>query len=253
MLRHTAADAIHGFRMDASQRLRSGAAEVAALRALDGIDDAVRARRDELRDWQARRLAFTHADLLESPRYRAATRFFLDELYGVKDFSQRDAELARVIPTLTRFLPAAALETIADAVELDALSERLDLATAQALAADRRIGGRPIDDDAYARAFCIAGSRTDRERQLELVEHIGRALDRLVRHPLLGGLLGAMEGPARLAGLAAMHEFLASGFRAFRAMKGAETFLKTVVERESALMRRIRAGTPDPIGRTGQE
>ena len=238
--------------MDASQRLRAGAAEVAALRTLDGIDAATRARRDELRAFQARRLAFTHADLLESPRYRAATRFFLDELYGVKDFSQRDAELARVIPTLTRFLPEAALGTIADAVELDAQSERLDLATAKALVADPAIRGRPIDDDAYARAFRAAGSRTDRERQVELVEHIGRALDRLVRHPLLGGLLGAMEGPARMAGLAAMHEFLASGFRAFKAMKGADVFMRTVIDRERALMARIWAGEPDPVGRAGQ-
>lgn len=239
--------------MEPSQRLRAGAAEVAALRTLEGIDAATRARRDELRAFQARRLAFTHADLLESPRYRAATRFFLDELYGVKDFSQRDAELARVIPTLTRFLPEAALETIADAVELDALSERLDLATAKALVADPAIRGRPIDDEAYARAFRAAGSRTDRERQVELVEHIGRALDRLVRHPLLGGLLGAMEGPARLAGLAAMHEFLASGFRAFKAMKGSDAFMKTVIDRETALMHRIWAGEADPIGRAGQD
>jgi hypothetical protein len=238
--------------MEPSQRLRAGAADVAALRTLEGIDAATRARRDELRAFQARRLAFSHADLLESPRYRAATRFFLDELYGVKDFSQRDAELARVIPTLARFLPEAALETIADAVELDALSERLDLATAKALVADPAIRGRPIDDDAYARAFRAAGSRTDRERQIELVEHIGRALDRLVRHPLLGGLLGAMEGPARLAGLAAMHEFLASGFRAFKAMKGADVFLRTVIDRERTLMERIWAGEPDPIGRAGQ-
>lgn len=235
--------------MDSSQRLRAGAAEVAALRALDDIDADTRARRDGLRAWQAERLAFTHADLLASPRYRAATRFFLDELYGAKDFSQRDAELARVIPTLTRFLPEAALETIADAVELDALSERLDLAMARRLAADPAIRGGPIDDAAYARAFREAGARSDRERQVELVEHVGRALDRLVRHPLLGGLLGAMEGPARLAGLSAMHEFLASGFRAFKAMKGADAFLKTVVDRETALMRRIWAGDPDPIGR----
>lgn len=238
--------------MEPSQRLRAGAAEVAALRTLESVDAATRARRDELRAFQARRLAFTHADLLESPRYRTATRFFLDELYGVKDFSQRDAELARVIPTLTRFLPEAALETIADAVELDALSERLDLATAKALVADPAIRGRPVDDDAYARAFRAAGSRTDRERQVELVEHIGRALDRLVRHPLLGGLLGAMEGPARLAGLAAMHEFLASGFRAFKAMKGADVFLRTVIDRERTLMGRIWADEPDPIGRAGQ-
>lgn len=235
--------------MDPSQRLRSGAAEVAALRALDDVDADTRARRDALRAWQAERLAFTHADLLASPRYRAATRFFLDELYGAKDFSQRDAELARVIPTLTRFLPEAALGTIADAVELDALSERLDLAMARRLSADPAIRDRPIDDEAYVRAFREAGSRADRLRQVELVEHVGRALDKLVRHPLLGRLLGAMEGPARMAGLSAMHEFLDSGFRSFKAMKGADEFLRTVIGRETALMQRIWAGEPDPIGR----
>lgn len=236
--------------MDPARRLRTGATEVAALRALDGVDAATRERREALRDWQARRLAFTHADLLGDPRYERATRFFLDELYGAKDFSQRDAELARVIPTLTRFLPAAALETIADAVELDALSERLDLATAREIATDPAAAGRPIDDDLYARAFARAGARTDRERQVELIEHIGRALDRLVKHPLLGGLLGAMEAPARLAGLSAMHAFLSSGFGAFRAMRGADAFLRTIVSRETALMRRIYAGEPDPVGRT---
>ncbi|MFZ4759781.1 MAG: FFLEELY motif protein [Burkholderiaceae bacterium] len=237
--------------MDATQRLRTAAAEVAGLRALDGVDAATRERRDALRVWQAQRLAFTHADLLESPRYRDATRFFLDELYGVKDFSQRDAELARVIPTLTRFLPSAALETIADAVELDALSERLDLAMAHALQADPAMAGAPIDDDAYARAFRAAGARTDRERQVELVRHIGGALDRLVRHPLLGGLLGAMERPARMAGLSAMHEFLSSGFRAFKAMRGADEFVRIITRREATLMDRIWAGAPDPVGRQG--
>jgi hypothetical protein len=238
--------------MDASHRLRAAAAEVAALRGMAGIDDAVRARRDDLRAWQAARLARTHADLLASPRYEAATRFFLDELYGAKDFSQRDGELMRVIPTLARFLPDAALGTIADAVELDALSERLDLATAQAIAADPQARGRPLDADAYARAYRGAGARTDRERQIELIGHIGAALDRLVRHPLIGSLLGAMERPARMAGLVAMHEFLASGFGAFRSMRGADEFLRTVTRRETELMQRLYAGDTAPLPAAGR-
>ena len=238
--------------MEASQRLCNAAAEVAALRQSGGADPIVRERREEVRRWQARRLAFTHADLLEHPRYRDATRFFLDQLYGVKDFTQRDRELARVIPALTRMMPASALETLADAVELDALSERLDLAVTHAIVADPTARGRPLDDDAYLRAFRVAGSRTDRERQIELVRHIGRALDRLVGHPMLGRLLRAMEGPARLAGLSAMQAFLASGFAAFRAMKGAEAFLETVAERETALMQRIYLDEADPVGWGGQ-
>lgn len=235
--------------MDASKRLRAAAAEVAELRRLEGVDPAARERREAVRVWQAQRLAFTHADLLASPRYRAATTFFLDELYGAKDFSQRDGELARLIPTLTRLLPQAALETIADAIELDALSERLDLAVAHAIVADPAAEGRALDDALYLRAYRSAGSRTDRERQIELIDHIGRALERLVRHPLIGSLLKAMEGPARVAGLSAMQAFLASGFQAFRAMKGADEFLRRVGSRETALMQRIYRGDPDPIGR----
>ena len=71
--------------MDPANRLSAAAADVAALRALTEHPE----RRAELRVWQAARLERTHSDLLASPRYRAATRFFLDELYGSKDFSQR--------------------------------------------------------------------------------------------------------------------------------------------------------------------
>jgi hypothetical protein len=236
--------------MNPSDRLRQAALEVAELRRLEAVDDGVRARREALRDWQARRLALTHAGLLESERYRAAARFFLDELYCAKDFSQRDAELARLVPMLSRFLPRGALETIADAVELDALTERLDLATAIALEADPSSRGRPIDDDGYARAYRAAGARVDRERQIALVGQIGRSLDGLVRHPLIGRLLGAMEGPARLAGLSAMHEFLTAGFTAFRSMRGAETFLAQIRQSETVLMQRLYAGDPDPFDRS---
>lgn len=238
--------------MDASDRLRQAALEVAELRRLETADDAVRLRREALRAWQARRLARTHADLLEAPRYRAAARFFLDELYCAKDFSQRDAALARLVPMLARFLPRGALETIADAVELDALTERLDLAMAVALEADPLTRGLPIDDDGYARSYRMAGSRVDRERQIALVGQIGQALDGLVRHPLIGRLLGAMAGPARLAGVYEMHEFLASGFAAFRSMRGADTFLAQIRRRETDLMQRLYAGDPDPFDRAGQ-
>jgi hypothetical protein len=233
--------------MDAAERLRSAAADVAATRQQGDDDPVLRERRDEVRKWQARRLAAVHGDLLREPRHRDAGRFFLDHLYNAKDFARRDVELARVVPMLTRFLPGAALETIADAVELDALSERLDLAVARALAADPGAARRPLDGRRYAAAYRLAGSRKDRVRQIELVDHIGFALDRLVRHPLLGRLLSAMETPARLAGLTAMHEFLAAGFQAFRAMKGADEFLRRVRERETALMQRLYDGEPDPF------
>ncbi len=193
----------------------------------------------ELKHWQAARLARTHADLLAEPRYRDAARFFLDDLYGAKDFSQRDAELTRVIPTLTRLLPDAALSTLADAVELDALSERLDEALACALRPD---SAAQITDQDYARAYRNSATRPEREHQLDLVLVVGRSLDRLVKHPLIGRLLAAMGGPARMAGLTAMHEFLVGGFEAFRRIGGASEFLRRIDARERLILRLLFDG-----------
>ena len=52
----------------------------------------------QLQHWQCERLLVTHDDLAQQKRYQKAMAFFVDELYGPKDFSQRDADLVRVIP-----------------------------------------------------------------------------------------------------------------------------------------------------------
>jgi hypothetical protein len=195
-----------------------------------------------LKAWQSARLARTYRDLLDNPRYHAAAGFFLEELYGTHDFTTRDTELARVIPTLVSALPARALATLVDAVRMDALSESLDAE----MVAQLRLAGRAsdIDEAAYAEAYRASGRRSDRELQIELVGRIGATLDRLTHMPLLGTTLRLMKKPAELAGLGRLHQFLQQGFDAFHGMRGAKEFLATVCERETALMTRIfSAGT----------
>lgn len=225
--------------MDQGERLQQAAHEVARLRADAAGDAQARSWVLAVKTWQAHRLARTHHDLLAEPRHGAAARFFLQDLYGAKDFSQRDAELARIVPMMVRLLPDAALATVADAVEMDALSERLDLAVARLL---RQPEARGIDEAAYADAYRGARSRAEREHQIELIVTIGASLDRLVRHPMVGRLLKAMGGPARLAGLSEMHEFLVRGFDAFRAIGGATDFLARIERRERAILAALYAG-----------
>lgn len=193
-----------------------------------------------LKRWQAARLARSYADLLAQPRYRPATEFFLSDLYGPKDFRTRDEELARVVPIMVRMLPARALETLLDAVKMDALSESLDTDMVLAL---RRTGGdaAAIDWPAYVAAYRRCGRRAEREMQIALVNEIGQTLDRLTRLPLIHVSLKLMRGPAHLAGLGALHDFLQGGFDAFSAMKGADDFLAIVTQRETALMRELFA------------
>lgn len=225
--------------MSASDRLIAAAREVARLRERIAADPALGARVAEVKRWQSARLAATHADLLGEARHRAAARFFLDDLYGAKDFSRRDAELERVLPVLVRALPEAALATLADAVELDGISEDLDVELARAI---DESGAGPLDEVSYALAFQSSATPVQREHQLDLVLDVGRSLDRLVRVPLLGRLLGAMATPARLAGVPSLHDFLARGYAAFHGIGGAGEFLRRIDERERAIMRRIFAG-----------
>ncbi len=192
-----------------------------------------------LKEWQAARLARSYADLLASPRYNPAAEFFLSDLYGPKDFRTRDEELARVVPVMVRMLPAKALLTLLEAVKMDTLSESLDSAMVLAL---RKAGrSRDIDWPAYVAAYRRCGRRQDREQQIALVDHIGKTLDRLTRMPLIRVSPRLMSGPAHLAGLGALHEFLQGGFDAFSDMKGADEFLTIVMQRETALMKELFA------------
>lgn len=215
-------------------------AHLRALHSLRGRGRRGPPRLAEVKAWQARRLAETHADLLRDPRYAAATRFFLEDLYGPKDFSARDAELQRIVPTMRKLLPASALETAARAIELEALTEALDHALANSLAAGA------LDEARYAKAYRESASREERIRQIELAVEVGRRLDALVAKPFIGSTLKLMRGPARLAGLGDLQEFLERGYGAFRAMRGSDTFLAELHSREMAILNRLYPGASPP-------
>lgn len=221
------------------QELAACVAQARELRAARAADPAAEDY-PLLKQWQADRLARTYADLLASERHAPAAEFFLSDLYGPKDFRSRDDELARVVPVMVRVLPARALQTLLDAVRMDTLSESLDTDMVLALRAAGR--SRDIDLAAYVAAYRACGRRADRETQIDLVDHIGKTLDRLTRMPLIRVSLRIMEGPAYLAGLAALHSFLQRGFDAFSEMRGADEFLAIVTARETALMKQWFSG-----------
>jgi hypothetical protein len=232
---------------NAVRRLREHLADVRELRAAARAAPALARDRRALREWQAARLARTHRDLLDSPRYGAAAAFFLSDLYGTKDFAARDEGIARILPMLARVLPATALDAIALAVELDALSERLDMAVARNLRSGQPQGPLAVAEASYAEAYRAAAPRSERERQIGLVVRIGTELDRLARKRLVAGAIALMEAPARAAGLEALHDFLARGFRTFRAMRGADEFVATIVARERRIIAQLYDRAPQPF------
>jgi hypothetical protein len=199
------------------------------------------ARLVDVKAWQAGRLARTYEDLSADPRYAKATRFFLEDLYGTKDFSGRDEAMLRIYPIMVRTLPAGAVETAALAIEVDALSETLDRRVAAALEPG------PVTRASYARAYRQAGTRAERIRQIELVGEVGVRLDRLVVKPMILTTLRLMRRPAKALGLADLQSFLEHGFEAFRRMGGATEFLATIASRENEILNRLFSGHPSPF------
>lgn len=191
-----------------------------------------------VKQWQHRRFQNTYADLLGGGRYARAARFFLDELYGPFDFSQRDAQFARVVPTLVRLFPQDVCLTVRSLAELHALSEQLDSALATEL------GSRELDDRVYAHAWRALGRAQDRTRQIQLLRGVGDSLDVYTRKPWLRHSLRVMRGPARAAGMAELQRFLELGFDIFRELDGAQEFLDLVVARETAFAQTLEGALP---------
>ena len=218
-------------------------ARVARLHEARRADPPLAGALSRIGEWQARRLRNTYADLAVNPRYAAAIAFFQNDLYGGADFSRRDADLVRVVPAMVRLLPETVIETVARAVELNALSHELDMALQARL--PRADGAFSVAE--YCAAYRDGGNYPLRHRQRDLIGQVGAGLDRYVRTPMLGVALTMMRRPAKLAGLAALQDFLERGFAAFRRMHGAGEFLRTIADREARIHEAIVAGANDPF------
>lgn len=193
--------------------------------------------------WQAHRLQHTYRDLLQVPRYRKAVEFFLTDLYGDKDFAARDEGVERVYPVMARVMPGPALHTISIGIELHAISQELDLDMVAMIWGEMGLKDG-LDAETYAEAYRRCGNVDARRRQISIVREVGESLDSVVFRPFIYNAVKLGRGPAKMAGLLALHDFIERGFIAFRAMKGSGEFVDTVVERETGIMESILAGEP---------
>jgi hypothetical protein len=175
------------------------------------------------------RFARSYADLMTHPRYCDATHFFLEDIYGPGDFSQRDAQFARIVPALVRLFPSEIVQTVAELAELHALSERLDTSMGRCL------GSATLTAQLYGQIWRSVGKPQERSTQVDLIVAVGQALDGYTRKAMLRHSLKIMRRPANAAGLGALQAFLERGFDTFRAMGGADEFLAHISERERAL------------------
>ncbi len=199
-----------------------------------------------LRQWQSERLARTHGDLLEHPRFQAATQFFLSDVYAPRDFSQRNHDIQKAYDAMRKAVPERVIHTLAETIELHEFTDELDAQLAGVLFGQLGVVDT-ITPELYAEAYRICDNYDDRVRQINMITAIGRSVDRVVRLPFIGLTLRLAHTPAVLTGWHELQSFLERGYAAFKRMKGAEDFLTIIERREIAILDRIYAGHPDPF------
>lgn len=200
----------------------------------------------EVRRWQAQRLEASFDRFLIDPRRRPAAHFFLSDVYNDRDFSRRDADIARVLPMMQRILPGPLLGTLSDAIELGLLTHAFDLRLAAIL---KEQGGRRrrLDAALYAQVYRGSGLPRLRRHQIDLLAGVGLGLGRALRTPGVGTLLKLSRGPANTAGLGELQGFLERGYSAFGELGDVRGFIAEIEADERGVSRRLFTGHPDPF------
>lgn len=206
-----------------------------------------------LEQWQSERLRHTHQALYHQSHYRDALDFLLRDLYTPTNFTRRDEDLDRIFPVLVKMLPEGTLDTVARLVELNLLTQQMDLALAAEIAAlDIYTEPPPVSlalaEAHYCDAYRRAGINESRLRQIELADQVARELERYVRSRFLSVSLRMTRKPAKMAGLGQLHDFLERGLRAFRGMGGVQSLMNEVTRVERQLHEAILAGAAMPFG-----
>ncbi|MHB1198229.1 MAG: FFLEELY motif protein [Polaromonas sp.] len=226
--------------MDPSARKIHDALQIVfELRQQHRADPALAQASAEVKRFQARRFQATYADLLQSPRYKTATAFFLHDLYSDRDYTERDQQFARIAGAIAKLFPQAVVNTAAALAEVHALTETLDDQMARQWLASRQTNPQDSESARYIRCWRGAGDAAARHQQLEVVLQLGQALDRLTRTLGLRTLLRMMRHPAAAAGLTSLQHFLETGFDAFAGMRGADEFLRSIRDRETEWIRSL--------------
>jgi len=199
-----------------------------------------------LRQWQMARLNQTYTDLLASPDSRDACRFFLCDVYGPRDFNQREQEILQVYQSMKKYLPVRIMHTIELAIRLDDLTFDLDDALLRVLVNELSVTDT-ITPELYAEAYRRCHNNDKRAEQIDLVVEVGQKINQLIHIPFIGLTLRMAHQPAHWMGWSELQDFLERGYVAFRNLSNAKAFLRIIEQRERQISDQLFAGVSNPF------
>ena len=224
-------------RKSAAVRFRRAIARSNELHAEYLLDPDLYESYDRFTRWQLDYMLPFFGDLLEPEGYAEAVDFIVSDLAGV-GVSKRDREIERAAPVIVRSLPTHPLETAAAAVELNARALEINLGICRELLVDGKLP-RVIAEKHYVDACRKVSSYDECMELVRLAVELGETLKKLVRVPLIGGLLRTMRKPAHAAGFGALQEFLETGYLTFRRISDIDRFLELLQLRMDQVFERI--------------
>ena len=242
-----------GTETNPSLQIRQALQQVDTLRLQRQEQPSLLASVAWIKQFQLARFQASYADLLESPVYASTAQFFVMRLYGDATPESRDAQFARIAPSIAKIFPEAVVQTAVDVAQLHALTEQLDQDMARAALLGEK---QPLDlDDHSAQACDLYLSAWEqlacthlREEQLRRVLALGHRMGELVQVKGLALALRMMRGPAQLAKMGALQNWLEEGFSTFSALhrhpNASDRFLNLVAERENQFIQDLSAPLP---------
>lgn len=199
----------------------------------------------KLAQWQSERLKYSHRDLYSSPHYQQGLAFLFTELYSDTDFAERDRDLERIFPKMVKLLPGSVIETVSLLVELNMLTQMLDLELTHKLFID--LAHKHINEESYCEAYRLCDNQQKRAYQIMLTKRLGKKLDKYARNQVILFSLKLSKGAAKNAGLGALHDFLSTGFQAFHSMQNIDELMHTIAEKETVFLNEIMSGNKRPF------
>jgi hypothetical protein len=138
------------------------------------------------------------------------------------------------------------LKLLTQVVELNALSNALDQQLVRALG-EVLVAPDGLNAAQYALAYRSCDNYAERARQIELIGEVLTQVGEGARQRLVGAAISVARGPAKRAGWLELFDFVERGYAAFRPMRDTQTFVGTIVARETRILDQIYAGAEAPF------
>lgn len=202
---------------------------------------------NSLQIWQNKQFLLRYQALYKNQNSKAAITFLVKQLFTLQYFDLNQDNIQQHITRACKMLPEKARQTLATALQFNAICFELDFELAKRLTGTDNEQGLIIDQQSYIQAYIDSNNLTLRQQQIECIRNLGTQMVELCNMLGLPCLLYLYRKPAKICGLQDLHEFLESSVLSFNRLSNAESFIHSLVNDELAMSRNLLSQDPSPL------